>query len=320
MMKVLLDADTGVDDALGILYLAHAQHQGLVDIVASGTVGGNIHVDLSTRNTLRLWELVGLDIPVAAGANKPLLAPLHEAKHVHGHDGLANTNLEPPSRKPTGEHAVDQMIRLSHEYPGELTLLAFGPLTNLGVAFVRDPHLAERLQRVILMGGCVTGGNVTPVAEANIANDPEAARMVFTSRAPITMIGLDVTHQTYLLDKDLEPLEKLDNERARFALQLMRFMMNAYHELGYDPPLCVLHDPLSAGVCIYPDLIRTDRFHVEVETRGQFTRGMTIADRRPRPAHEPTVDVGLEVDADRFVTGFMDAIVWWAQEGERQRA
>lgn len=319
-MKVLLDADTGVDDALGILYLAHAQHQGLVDVVACGTVGGNIHVDLSTRNTLKLWELVGLDIPIAAGANKPLLAPLHEAKHVHGHDGLANTNLKPPVRQPTGEHAVDQIIRLSREYPGELTLLAFGPLTNLGVAFVRDPFLAERVQRVILMGGCVTGGNVTPVAEANIANDPEAARMVFTSGVPITMIGLDVTHQTYLLEEDLEPLEKLDNERARFAIQLMRFMMNAYHSLGYEPPLCVLHDPLSAGVCVHPDLVRTGRYHVEVETRGQFTRGMTIADRRPRPAHEPTVDVALEVDAERFVTDFMDAILWWAQEGEKQRA
>jgi len=142
--------------------------------------------------------------------------------------------------------------------------------------------------------------------------------MLFTSGVPITMIGLDVTHQTYLLEKDLEPLEKLDNQRARFALQLMRFMMNAYHDLGYEPPLCVLHDPLSAGVCVHPDLVRTDRFHVEVETRGQFTRGMTIADRRPKPAHEPTVDVAVEADAQRFVTDFMDAILWWAQEVEKQ--
>jgi len=319
-MKVLLDADTGVDDALGILYLAWAQNQGLVDVLASGTVGGNIHVDLSTRNTLKLWELVGLAVPVARGANKPLLAPLHEAKHVHGDDGLANTNLDPPRGQETGEHAVDQVIRLSHEFPRELTVLAFGPLTNLGIAFVRDPHLAERLKRVVLMGGAATGGNVTPVAEANIANDPEAARMVFTSGVPLTMIGLDVTHQTRLVEKDLEPLERLDNQRAHFVLQLMHFIMDAYHKLGYEPPVCVLHDPLSAGVCVDPGLVRTQPFHVEVETRGQFTRGMTIADRRPRPGSDPTVEVALEVDAQRFVRDFMDAILWWAQGGETQPA
>lgn len=316
-MKVLLDADTGVDDALGILYLAHAHHQGRVEVVASGTVGGNIHVDLSTRNTLRLWELVGLDIPVARGANKPLLAPLHEAKHVHGDDGLANTNLDPPRAQATGEHAVDQIIRLSHEYAGELTLLAFGPLTNLGIAFVQDPYLAGRIKRVVLMGGAITSGNVTPVAEANIANDPEAARMVYTSGAPITMVGLGVTHQTYLQEKDLEPLEKLDNQRARFVLQLVRFMMNAYYRLGHEQPICVLHDPLSAGVCVDPDLVRTQRLHVEVETHGQFTRGMTVADRRPRPAHDPTVDVAVELEAQRFVKEFMEALLWWAQEGEK---
>lgn len=111
------------------------------------------------------------------------------------------------------------------------------------------------------------------------------------------------------------PLEKRDNERSRFVLQLMRFMMNAYHELGHDPPICVLHDPLSAGVCVHPDLVRTERLHVEVETRGQFTRGMTVADRRPRPGKEATVDVALEVDAERFVADFMEALLWWTQQG-----
>lgn len=140
--------------------------------------------------------------------------------------------------------------------------------------------------------------------------------MVFTSGVPITMIGLDVTHQTYLLEEDLQPLEQLNNERARFAVQLMRFMMEAYHKLGYEPPLCVLHDPLSAGVCVHPDLVRTERYHIEVETRGQFTRGMTIADRRPSPAQEPTVDVAVEVDHRRFVDDFMDSVLWWARRGD----
>jgi purine nucleosidase len=312
-MKVLLDADTGVDDAIGLLYLAHAQHQGLVDIVGTGTVGGNVDVDLTTRNTLKLWELAGLDIPVARGANKPLLSPLHEASHVHGIDGLAGTNLTPPRTVETGEHAVDQILRLSHEYAGELILLAFGPLTNLGIAFVRDPGLTKRIRRVVLMGGSTETGNVTATAEANVANDPEAARMVFTSGAPITMVGLNVTHQTCLLHKDLEPLKQIDNERSRFVLCLIQFMMDAYAKFGWEPPICVLHDPLSAGVCLHPDMIITKKLYVDVETDGKLTRGMTVVDSRPMPAGAPNVDVAVEVDVQRFVSDFMEALTWWAQ-------
>jgi purine nucleosidase len=313
-MKVLLDADTGVDDAIGMLYLAHAQHQERVDIVGTGTVGGNVHVDLSTRNTLKLWELAGLDIPVAKGANKPLLSPLHEASHVHGTDGLAATYLSPPDTKETGEHAVDQILRLSYEYAGELILLAFGPLTNLGIAFVRDPGLAQRVQRVVLMGGSTEAGNVSATAEANIANDPEAARMVFTSGVPMTMVGLNVTHQTCLLEKDLEPLREINNERSQFVIRLIRFMMDAYVKFGYEPPICVLHDPLSAGVCLRPDVVRTRKLYVDVETHGRLTRGMTVIDSRLKPAGEPNVDVAIEVDAQQFVSEFMEALLWWAQD------
>ncbi len=315
-MKVLLDADTGVDDALGILYLAHAHHKGLVDVLATGTVGGNIHVDRSTRNTLKLMELSGLDIPVAKGANKPLLEPLHAAAHVHGTDGLAETNLAPPRTEETGEHAVEQILRLSHEYEGELILLAFGPLTNLGIAFVRDPDLAKRVKRVVLMGGSTQSGNVTATAEANIANDPEAARMVFLSGASITMVGLNVTHRTYFVEKDFETLKQIDNERSRFVMELMHFMMNAYAKFGWDPPLCVLHDPLSAGVCIHPEIAKCEKLFVDVETDGRFTRGMTVVDSRPAPAGEPNVSVAVEVDSQRFVSEMMDALVWWANQGD----
>ena len=311
-MKVLLDADTGVDDALGIMYLAHAQRQGLVDVLAVGTVGGNIHVDLSTRNTLRMLELSGLAIPVAKGANKPLLEPLHAAAHVHGTDGLAETNLTPPRTQETGEHAVDQILRLSREHAGELVLLAFGPLTNLGVAFVRDPGLAKRVKRVVLMGGSTQSGNVTATAEANIANDPEAARMVFLSGAPITMVGLNVTHQTYFVEEDFGALKQIGNERSRFVLNLMHFMMNAYAKFGYEPPICVLHDPLSAGVCVHADVAQCKRLFVDVETDGRFTRGMTVVDSRLKPSSEPNVDVVSEVHVKPFLTAMMDALVWWA--------
>lgn len=262
-----------------------------------------------------MWELMGLDIPVARGANKPLLQPLKEELHVHGDDGLANTNLDPPRSKETGEYAVDQILRLSHEYDGELTMLAFGPLTNLGIAFVRDPDLAQRVKRVVLMGGSTTQGNVTAVAEANIANDPEAARMVFTSGAPITMVGLNLTHQTYLLTQDLEPLQKIGNKKSRFGMQSIQFMMNAYASFGYEPPICVLHDPLAAGAAVHPELLRTKKFHVDVETAGKLTLGMTVVDQRIRAADAPTADVAIEVEAQRFTAEFMESLLWWAQNG-----
>ncbi len=316
-MKILLDADTGVDDALGIIYLAYAQHKGWAEILATGAVGGNVHVDLTTRNTLKMWELTGLDIPVAKGANKPLLQPLTEEARVHGDDGLANTHLGPPRRRETGEHAVDQILRLSHEHAGELTLLAFGPLTNLGIAFLREPDLAQRLKRVVLMGGSTHHGNVTPVAEANIANDPEAARLVFASGAPITMVGLNVTYDTFLLARDLEPLHRIGNDKSRLGVQITQFMMNAYAGFGYDPPICVLHDPLAAGAAVHPELVRTEKYHVAVETAGSLTRGMTVVDQRIRAAEAPTADVAVEVKAKRFTTEFMESLLWWAQNGGR---
>ena len=311
-MKILLDVDTGVDDALGLIYLADAHKRGKAEIIAAGTVGGNVDVEKTTRNTLKMWEMVGLDIPVARGANKPFLTELNAVPHIHGDDGLANTHLDPPQSRPTDEHAVDQIIRLSQEHPGELTLMAFGPLTNVGLALLRDPELANRLKRLVLMGGSLSGGNETPTAEANIYNDAEAAYVVFNSGVPLTMVGLDVTHHTYLDESNLEPLHKIDNARSRFVLQLIQFMMAAYQNLGRKPQ-CVLHDPLAGGVCLYPDLVRTEKIHVDVETRGKLTRGMTVPDRRPWPAHEANVDVALEVDAPRFVGDYLEAILRWCK-------
>lgn len=312
-MKLLVDVDTGVDDALALLYLADAQRRGEVELVGAGTVGGNADIGQTTRNTLRVLELAGLDVPVAAGAARPLFAPLAAAPHVHGDDGLADTGLEPPRRRASGEHAVDQILGLSHVHAGELTVLATGPLTNLAQAFLLDPGLAGRLRRVVVMGGSLGAGNVTAVAEANVRHDPEAARAVFASGVPLTMVGLDVTRKTCLEARDLAPLEELGTERARFALHLVRHLMDAYGRLG-RPRQCMLHDPLAAGVCLDPLLVITRRLHVDVETRGELTRGMTVADRRAEASPAATVDVALGVDARRFKERFLAALVRWAGE------
>ncbi|MDP7621041.1 MAG: nucleoside hydrolase [SAR324 cluster bacterium] len=315
MIKLLMDVDTGIDDALALFYLAHAQKKGEIEILGSTTVGGNVEVGQTTLNTLKIWEMLDLDIPVASGAKQPLMVPLNPAPFVHGDDGLGNTFLPAPKKLASEESAAEMIIRLSHEYAGELTLLTTAPLTNIAVALLQDPSLAKRICKVVIMGGAVFTGNVSAVAEANIYNDPEAARIVFRSGIETIMIGLDVTHKVYWEESDLQPLEDAGNERADFLLQIIRFISGAYEKLtGWRR--CVLHDPLAAAVCLFPDLVKTEKCHVDVELRGELTRGMTVVDRRGRtPLGEENINVALEVDAERFKTMLMNSLLSWVNEG-----
>lgn len=315
MIKLLPDVDTGIDDALALIFLSEAHKQGQLEILGCTAVGGNVEVEQTVRNTIKIWEMTGVDIPVASGAERPLLYPLNTSPFVHGDDGLGNTFLPPPKIPPSDVTATDMIMRLSHQFPGKLTLLTTAPLTNLAVALLQDPSLAGRICEVVCMGGGVFTGNVSAVAEANIANDPEAARIVFRSGIDITMIGLDVTHQVYWEENDLKPLVEIGNERADFLLQIIRYISGAYEKLsGWRR--CVLHDPLAAAVCLYPDLVKTEKCHVDVELSGELTRGMTVVDRRGRtPLGEENIKVALEVDAERFKIMLMDSLLGWAQGG-----
>jgi purine nucleosidase len=315
LIKLLLDVDTGIDDALALFYLAAAQRRGEIEILGSTTVGGNVEVAQTTLNTLKIWEMLELDIPVASGAKQPLMVALNPAPYVHGDDGLGNTFLPAPKKLPAKESATEMILRLSHEYAGELTLLTTAPLTNIAVALLQDPDLAKRLRKVVIMGGAVFTGNVSAVAEANIANDPEAARIVFRSGMEMTLVGLDVTHEVNWEEQDLQALVKIANERSAFLLQIIDFISTAYESLsGWKR--CVLHDPLAAGVCLFPDLVKTEKRFVDVELNGELTRGMTVVDRRGRtPLGEENMQVALEVDAERFKTQLMESLLAWAREG-----
>ena len=315
LIKLLLDVDTGIDDALALFYLAHAQQKGQIEILGSSTVGGNVEVGQTTQNTLKIWEMLELDIPVASGAEKPLMVPLNTAPFVHGDDGLGNTFLPAPKKKPSEESATEMILRLSRKYSGELTLLTTAPLTNIAVALLQDPGLAKRIRKVVIMGGAVFTGNVSAVAEANIANDPEAARIVFRSGMEMTLVGLDVTHEVYWEEEDLLALVKIANERSDFLLKIIGFISTAYENLsGWKR--CVLHDPLAAGVCLFPDLVKTEKRYVDVELTGELTRGMTVVDRRGRtPLGEENMLVALEVDAERFKTQLMESLLAWARVG-----
>lgn len=311
MIKLLVDVDTGIDDAIALFYLAHAQKQRQIEILGSTTVGGNVDVAQTTLNTLKIWEMLELDIPVASGAEKPLGGPLKTAPFVHGDDGMGNTFLPPAKKLPSYESSSDMILRLSREFSGNLTILTTAPLTNLATALNNDTSLAERIKKVVIMGGAVFTGNVTALAEANIANDPEAARIVFQSGMDMTMVGLDVTHKVYWEEKDLEPLAKIGNNRSSFLLEIIRFISKAYEKIsGWNR--CVLHDPLAAGVCLFPDLIKSELRYVDVELKGELTRGMTVVDRRDRkPLGEENMNVALEVDAERFKTQLMDSLLYW---------
>ena len=306
--SLVLDLDTGIDDALALILAARSP---AAELVAIGTVAGNIGVEQTTTNTLTVLDVLNVDAPVAVGLSRPLLRPPNPAPHVHGADGLGEASLPPPQGRPTGEHAADQLVRLAHERPGALTLVACGPLTNVAAALIREPELPHLIKELVVMGGAAGApGNVTPVAEANIYNDPEAARLVFDADWPLTMVGLDVTMTTRLRAPEFARLRAADTPVARFVSRIVAFYARFYSGLlGYEA--CVMHDPLALGIALDPTLVtHMADLDVRVETEGDLTLGMTVADRRPllgpgfarprRPVHVP-----LTVDSPRFVEQLM---------------
>jgi purine nucleosidase/pyrimidine-specific ribonucleoside hydrolase len=315
---VIIDTDPGVDDALALI-LALQSPELCVDAIT--TVSGNVHVDLATQNALTVLGLFPPERrpPVAKGADRPLVRPLSTAAHVHGDDGLGGVSRlrtaagEPcyPAASATfpWRHAVTCVLDLIRRSPGELTLIALAPLTNLAQALRRDAHTFRQLAEVVIMGGAVTvPGNVTPVAEFNIFIDPEAAQLVFASGVPITLLGLDVTERVRLtaemIDEYVRPVgSPLSQFVVDCTAQTIQFSARVER-----PPGMAMHDPLAVGALIDPVLTRTVSLPIQVETRGELTTGMLVADRRllladlKAPAN---VHVALEVDAARFLEMFL---------------
>ena len=294
-----MDVDTGIDDALALLVAVRSSE---IDLVGVGTVAGNVSAAVAARNTLRVLEVAGASsVPVAIGAARPLVEPPHEARWVHGEDGLGETNQPQPQRPPSDEDAVDQLLRLSQEHAGELVVVAVGPLTNLAIALTRDPSLADRLARIVLMGGSArSGGNRSAWAEANIACDPEAAELVFGCSVRRTMIGLDVTMQVKLEEADVQTLAQQDDAGGRFAAEILPFYLDAYASWTGERR-CALHDPLAVAVVADPGLVTTYPLPTRIELHGHQTRGMTVVDlralMRDDPANDVAVtDVALDVD------------------------
>jgi purine nucleosidase len=291
---IILDCDPGHDDAMAILLA-----QGLpdVELLAITTVAGNHPVDITALNAQRICSLAGMtNVPVARGAEAPLLRPLLTAPEIHGTTGLEGYEWPAPRVPLTRGHAVDLLIDLVMSRPGEITLVPTGPLTNIALAVRREPRIVERVREVVFMGGAYTRGNVTPAAEFNIYVDPEAAAIVFGAGWPLTMVGLEVTHLALASEEVLMRIQALDTPVARAVVGMLSFYRDQQRrELGVNAP--PVHDPCAVAYVARPDLIPCLEAQIEVELMGRYTTGMTVTDFKPGAAGNARVGTGLRVEA-----------------------
>jgi inosine-uridine nucleoside N-ribohydrolase len=295
---IVLDCDPGHDDAIALL-LALASPE--VELLGVTTTYGNQTLEKTTANALRVLELAGrTDVPVAAGADRPLTRDLVVAAHVHGESGLDGPVLPPPGTSPVVEDALAFLTRATAEH-GPLTLVPTGPLTN--VARLLGTHGTEGIERVVLMGGSIAEGNMTPAAEFNVWADPEAAQRVFSSGLDVTMVGLDVTHKALLGPAEEERL-RAAGRIGTFVAELNVFFTE-YHRRTYGWDGAPIHDAVALAHVLRPGLLETRLRNVEVELESDLTRGRTVVDLWNRTDREPNVHVAVDLDVD----GFFDLLV-----------
>jgi pyrimidine-specific ribonucleoside hydrolase len=304
-IPVIIDCDPGHDDALAIT-LALARPE--LDVLGITTIGGNSTLANTTRNALRVLALLGrTDVPVAAGPDQPLVRPLETAPQVHGVSGLDGADLPEPASEPRPEGALEFLRATLAAAPAPVTLIPVGPLTNIGLLLRTYPAIAEKIAGISLMGGAMGAGNWTPAAEFNIWVDPEAARIVFRSGLPITMHGLDVTHKALMGLPEADRLDAVGTRVGHVFADLLRFFTK-FHVDKYGTADTPIHDAVAVAHVALPGLVTTRRYHVDVETTGDITRGRTVVDDRGQPGETPNVDVALDIDRARFAKLVIEAV------------
>ena len=300
-IPIILDCDPGHDDAIALL-LALASPE--LELLGVTTVAGNQTLAKTTANAIRTLELIGrTDVKVAAGADRPLVREARVAAEVHGESGLDGPDLPPAQGAPLEQHAVDFLVERLAAADRPVTLVPVGPLTNIALLLARSPSSAEKVERVVVMGGAIAEGNVTPAAEFNIWADPEAAQRVFSSGLDVTMIGLDVTHKALLMPERVEELRAVGHV-GRVVAELFDFY-HRFHEQIYGFRGSPVHDAVAVAQVLRPELVETLVRNVEIDCGSELCRGRTVVDLWRRTGREPNAHVGVGVDAD----GFIDLLV-----------
>ena len=318
--RVIIDTDPGTDDAMAIILALNSPE---FKVEALTIVPGNVDGRQGLENALKIVSLAGrCDVIVAGGAQHPLNQKLITAQFWHGKNGLANVELPASKCKADPRFGPDLIIEMIHKYPHEITLIPVGPLTNIALAVSKDPSIAGLVKDIVIMGGSITGGNVNGAAEANIYNDPEAAQIVFNAGWMVTMVGSDVGERTLITRKYLAELQSSHGPQNDFIAKIADFYLTRSEKSGYSG--AAMYDPLAVGIALDPTLGTLKEMHVDVETKGEFTRGETVANRMGSNENnvlhgdhyeiegvnqlKPNARVCLASDADRFLQLFISRV------------
>ena len=313
--KIIFDTDPGTDDAMAMLLALNSPE---LDVKAITVVPGNVTAKQGLENALKLVSLVVL----AGGAEQPMFQKLITAEFWHGQNGLGNVELPEPACKADRRFGPDLIIEMIHKYPHDITLVPVGPETNIAMAVLKDPSIVPLVKDVIVMGGSISGGNVNASAEANIFNDPEAAQIVFNAGWPVTMVGLDVGDRTLMTRPLIAELAKTRGPENDFAVGVLNYLIVLSEKYGAKG--IPMYDPLAVGAAIDASILTTEDMNVNVETKGEFTRGETVANRHNMQEHnvlhgdhyriegveilKPNVKVAVGVEDQRFLKMFIQRI------------
>lgn len=310
-IPVLLDGDPGHDDAMAWVL---AKACPFIEIKGITTVAGNQTIEKTTYNAMRVCTLLGIDAPIAKGRSMPLLCAPRTAGNIHGQSGLDGPSLPEPCMELSALSPVELMAKVLRESDEPVAIIPTGPMTNVAALLLAHPELKHKIRVISFMGGGIQSGNWSAAAEFNILVDPEAADTVLRSGIPLYMAGLDITERALIFPNDFEKIRSVGNEVARVVADWLEFFYKFHREIGYEG--APVHDPCAVVALIKPELITYEDMYVEVETKGQYCRGMTVGDRKGVLGKKPNVHVGMKINRDGFADLLLEAVKTFDSEGK----